>query len=358
VRARRIAAFLAATVIVCASAIPAAAAAKPHRLHQAASVDAEIHGKGTGGFEFALFTLENRGDILWVSNEPSADSEETAVYFVLPHRGRTDFKANVLHARIGRLGTFSGRFKAVSTETEAPGDGCAGESSSTEKGFFVGHFVFRGERGYTTVQSRRERGTVTRQGATSCPAPAPPKHQRHRPSRQNGSQREREANKFRLLAGDTKTSLRFQAEREESPEPEEGSLTTFQASVTERVGGLQISRDASTFGFGPDTATVFQTPNLAEPLVEATLASMAPFSGSATFHLDTPKSASWTGDLAVELPGLGQVPLTGDGIEAGLCKGRSHCTRTLPEPLQKALELRAGDISIAGVRDVELQTIR
>jgi hypothetical protein len=357
VRAKTIAAFL-ATAIVCASAIPAAAAAKPHRIEQSASVETEIHGQGTGGFEFALLTQEDHGDVLLVSKPPSAGSEETAAYFVLPHRGRTDFKADKLHARIGRLGTFSGRFKAGLTLIDAPGEGCTGESSSIEKGVFVGHFVFRGERGYTTVRSRRARGTVTRRGATSCPAPTPPKHRRHRPSRQSERQREREANRFRLLAGDAESNLWFRAEREESTEREEGSSTTFDASVTERVGGLQILRDASTIGFGPDTATGFQTPNFAEPLAEATLAPPAPFSGSATFHLDTARSASWTGDLAVELPGLGQVPLTGEGVEAGLCRGPSHCTKTLPKPLQRALELRAGDVSIAGVRQAEFQTIR
>ena len=61
------------------------------------------------------------------------------------------------------------------------------------------------------------------------------------------------------------------------------------------------------FEFGPGAASTFQVPNLAEPLTEATLEPPAPFSGSATFHLDTPKTASWTGDLAVELPGLGKL---------------------------------------------------
>lgn len=97
-------------------------------------------------------------------------------------------------------------------------------------------------------------------------------------------------------------------------------------------------RNASAFEIGEDTATAFQVPNLAEPLTEATVSPSAPFSGSATFHLDGPKTASWTGDLAVELPGAGEVPLSGEGISAGLCHGPSHCTKTLRGLLQKELE--------------------
>ena len=90
-------------------------------------------------------------------------------------------------------------------------------------------------------------------------------------------------------------------------------------------------------------------PNLAEPLAEATVAPPAPFSGSATFHLDDPKTASWTGDLAVEMPGLGKVSLTGDGIEAGLCSGLSNCTKTLPKDLQPVLEAPSGVIVVVSV---------
>jgi len=341
VRAKTIATFLAATAIVGAFAAPAgASAAKPRRVRQPASVTAAVQGHGTGGFEFTLITLGSHGDVLWLSKLAAGAGEESAVYFDLPHRGATNFADGRLDVRIGRLGRFRGHFVLDSSKTQGLESGCTGDPTTIEKGHFVGSFSFHGEMGFTTVQARRAQGTVTRQGATSCPASGPrgPRRDRSSHKKAETERKKRERETFRLLAGDAAGNLTFRAEREESPEPEEGSPTTFSASTTERIGELEVNRSASAFEIGDDTATAFQVPNLAEPLAEATVSPSAPFSGSATFHLDGPKTAGWTGDLAVELPGRGQVPLTGEGISAGICHGPSHCTETLPRLLQKELE--------------------
>jgi hypothetical protein len=345
VRAKVIAALLAATAIVGAVAAPGgASAAKPQRNRTPASVSASVQGPGAGGFEYIFGTLGSRGDFLWLTQRPDrtlGGSEASVVYFVTLH-GREDFHGDRLDAKVGGLGHFRGRFVPGSTKLEQLPEGCTGEPTTTEKGVFVGSFVFRGERGYTRIDARRERGRVVRQGAMSCPASNPSGHRRHRSRRLAREERERRQNEFRLLAGDPKGGLSFQAEMQESAEVEEGSPTTIQASMTERVGRLEISRNASSISFGADAAATFQVPDLAEPLSEATLTPPAPFSGSATFHLDEPRSATWSGDLAVELPGAGEVPLTGKGIAAGLCHGPSHCTKTLPEPLQRELDLGPG----------------
>ena len=129
------------------------------------------------------------------------------------------------------------------------------------------------------------------------------------------------------------------------------SCRRYGASVAGgKVGKFHVSYDASVFNLGSDAAETFRVPNLAEPLSEAIIEPPAPFSGTATFHLETPKKANWTGDLAVELPGLGTVPLTGPKIAAGLCHGRD-CTKTLPRLAQRALEARGGDLSTYFVGD-------
>jgi hypothetical protein len=110
----------------------------------------------------------------------------------------------------------------------------------------------------------------------------------------------------------------------------------------DKAGAFEVSRSAFLFRFSSSATTTFQVPNLAEPLAEAIIEPAAPFSGAATFHLDDAKTASWTGDLAVDLPGLAKMPLTGPKITAGLCHG-SHCTKTLPEPLQRLLEASRSD---------------
>jgi hypothetical protein len=341
VRAKAIAAFLAATAVVGALAAPAgASAAKPRRYRISASVSAEVQGRSSGGFEYFFSTLGPRGDILWLTQRPGRTLEggEANVAYFLALHGRSDFDDGKLDAKIGRLGHFRARFIPNATKTEKLPEGCTGKPTISEKGVFVGSFVFHGERGFTQIDARRERGTVVRRGATSCPAANPSRHRRHRSPGTTKAERERRRHEFRLLAGDPDGVVSLQAELQESPEAEEGSPTTFQASMTERVGRLVVSRNASTISFGATAAATFQVPNLAE----ASLTPPAPFSGSATFHLDEPRKATWSGDLAVELPGAGEVPLTGDGIVAGLCHGPSHCTKTLPQPLQRELELGPG----------------
>jgi hypothetical protein len=343
VRAKKIAALLAATTILVALGVPAVAnAAKPRRYRTPASTIIWISGSASGGFHFDFFGVSAYGSSLLLSNRAGHGAEESVNYSILPHGKRTAFKDDRLDLQVGRLGRFHARFVPTSTKTEKAEDGCTGGPTVNEKGFFVGSFAFRGERGYTTIHSHREFGLVTRQGATSCPVPTEKEKGRRHRSRGLKEQREREANDFRLAAGDADSHILFQGSREKSPEPEEGSPTTFQATAGEKVGHLYVSRSVSVFEIGPDAGASFLTPNFAEPIAEATLTPSAPFSGSATFHLEGPKTASWAGDLAVELPGLGKVPLTGSDIDAGLCKGHSHCTETLPEPLQLDLELGGG----------------
>jgi hypothetical protein len=340
VRAKAIAALLVATALLPALATPASSsAAKEHLVREPASVSVEVRGAGADGFHLIFLTVGSRGNVIWMTKQVSPGGEEIVGYFVRSH-GRAAFDAGALDANLGRLGRFRGHFIPTSTKTRKPQNGCTGDPTATERGFFVGSFSFHGEHGYTTVHSHRERGTVTTQGATSCPMPTAPRygHERHRPAHQTTEQKERRQNEFRLVAGDSGADLLFRAELEESGEEEEGSPTNFQASVTEEVGRMEVSRSASAIVFGDAAASTFQTPNLAEPLAEASLAPPAPFSGSATFHLKSPKTASWTGDLAVELPGLGELPLTGEDIHAGLCKGPSHCTETLPKSLAPFLE--------------------
>jgi hypothetical protein len=47
-----------------------------------------------------------------------------------------------------------------------------------------------------------------------------------------------------------------------------------------------------------------------------------PFVGSALYSQSPDSPPSWTGDLSVDLPGANEVPLTGPGFNAILCRGR------------------------------------
>jgi hypothetical protein len=344
VRAKRIAALLAATAILIALGMPVGAgAAKPKRGRTTPLTVVAILGHADNGFDFTFFGAGSHGSALLLERSGPNLPEESVSYSTLPHGGKSTFKDGRLDARIGRLGRFRARFVPTSTETEKLEKGCTGDPSVSEKGYFVGSFSFHGEQGYTTIDSRRERGFVNRQGTARCPEPTGTgKRRRHHRRRPSKAERERSATEFRLVAGDDKNHVLLQGTREESPEPEEGSPTTFRATVTKRDGRLLVRSAVSVLSFGPKDESALLTPNPDHPLAEATVAPGAPFSGSADFQVEGPKTASWTGDLAVELPGIGKVPLTGHGIEAGVCEGPSHCTETLPQSLQQLLELSGG----------------
>lgn len=62
---------------------------------------------------------------------------------------------------------------------------------------------------------------------------------------------------------------------------------------------------------------------------EAVVEPPAPFAGSATFKLESPTVADWSGDLRIDLPLLGEVHLTEPSFWSMLCEGLT-CTDTAP----------------------------
>ena len=65
----------------------------------------------------------------------------------------------------------------------------------------------------------------------------------------------------------------------------------------------------------------FLSPEPSFPTRAATISPPAPFSGTGTFSREAGKAARWTGDLKVELPGFGDVPLAGTDSTASMCQG-------------------------------------
>jgi hypothetical protein len=344
-RVKLTATVLAATVALIAFALPpGAAAAKTYK--QRASVTAELDGTGTNGFRFFLYSADS-GFVVFSTSKDVGEAADTSVnYFEASPNHRSDAADGRLKVKIGKLGHFRGHFVSSSTKTQKPSKFCDGEPTTTEEGHFVGSFEFHGERGYTTIDAHHLSGSLTHIGAQTCKFPAEPEG--NWSSGQEKAEEKREAGEFRLLAADSKAHTVFQARREEAPPEFHLMPTSYEMSVEgSKAGRFSVSYSASIFDFGPNAAETFRVPNLAEPLNEAILEPPAPFTGAATFHLDTPKTASWTGDLAVELPGLGTVPLTGQAISAGLCHGRSDCTKTLPRIPQLLLEAGSGGGLIA-----------
>jgi hypothetical protein len=135
-----------------------------------------------------------------------------------------------------------------------------------------------------------------------------------------------------LFAGrEGKQRLSFSVSRFDLGPKFGGPSVSFSASSSTQRHGFFVSASVSAEG---EPAT-FLTPNPAGTLEDASVSPPAPFHGSATFHLDSPTSANWTGALSVELPGVGSVPLAGDGFWSALCEDAT-CTKTLPPNVRLA----------------------
>ena len=96
-----------------------------------------------------------------------------------------------------------------------------------------------------------------------------------------------------------------------------GSSANFVAVGQRERGPI---REVSLVGLIAAKGSTFEVPDLQNPTAEATISPSSPFSGSATFHGESPQPGNWTGDLKVDLPGFGTVPLTGAGVKASICQ--------------------------------------
>jgi hypothetical protein len=99
----------------------------------------------------------------------------------------------------------------------------------------------------------------------------------------------------------------------------DGSVGFLKATVVESIEGVRIIRTASSamdhesfilssYNTTPETAAV-EPPH--------------PFMGQAVYSRSPGAAASWSGDLSVQLPGVGDFGLTGPGFHARLCRAFS-----------------------------------
>lgn len=100
------------------------------------------------------------------------------------------------------------------------------------------------------------------------------------------------------------------------------SLGQVDVAVLESISGVRVTRTASTstdqdsFSLSPPGAT----------LEAAKLELPKPFTGQAVYLRSRGTLPSWSGDLSVNLPVVGSIPLTGFGFSAILCRTVSMVT--------------------------------
>jgi hypothetical protein len=290
-----------------ASAKPGAArdACPTYRVEANASYTcaAEFTLHGSNGYRITVAAEpEGRpGDILL-----SAESHAGNVQYSAP----AVVSGSTIKARFGKLGRVSVRFDPSGRKrnVKVPKKCMKGRPSvvTSRLGAFVGTIEFRGEHGYTRVSAHSARG-----GIGDPLANVPQKLQCD--FRESSAEHKLELESVGLDGSPPGAGISFDAFRlfgnfshlirpgDSVPPP--GGWYLFLALSSEKVGPMSILRTAGALGESRDF--VFDS-----ALTTATIAPPRPFTGSGYFLRNADGSTSWTGSLAVPLPGLGTVGLT------------------------------------------------
>jgi hypothetical protein len=293
-------------VLVCALtalAIPASAVAQPGYYVSKPSILDVIDLRGSHGYGvYVLGVSRNRVWIVVTKGSASA-----------AYLGRGTVSEDGIEGEFGNLGRISVRLESDShTEVEEPEPGCKGRASVSRRGRFTGLIRFRGENGFTDVRAKSADGFALRRYRTVCKRPPEHKSQaRKQPptvSLSAVSRRYPRAPWFSVFKQKPSKRSKF------IPSLEEANYT---ARTIERRPNLGIYRTASA----TSTPETFAVTPLGTSPVAATVAPPPPFSGSATYEKNGDGGATWSGDLAVELPGRGKLSLTGSTYHAKVCRG-------------------------------------
>jgi hypothetical protein len=236
----------------------------------------------------------------------------SASYSVRPPRGPG------IHATFGSLGQVDLGFHRRKKVVERPERNCRW---IIEIGVFRGSVRFAGEGGYIVSEATNPAGEIFRLPDGFCGLGS------FRPGLPPGLPRETVlAARLKSAAGE----VSFRASRERSAR----RTILFSAGTLEQVDGMRIERSVLLPGEpGEFTATGTSRAAVSPP---------PPFSGSARFSHPPGEPASWEGTLAVALPGLAAVPLTGEGFTARLCPRLLILASCLPRGERSRLGIRYG----------------
>ncbi len=235
--------------------------------------------------------------------------------------------SNAIKASLGRFGRIDVRFVPESTEEVEPLlPVCKSELETIELGRYVGVIAFRGERGYTQVRSEHAAGGVSIKPAPSCHRHRSPNapHKRGSTDELLGAARKAagesagESHLAELKVTTAGPEVTFDAATIEIPGGKHQMLHlgNFFASAHRDRGRIEEESDAfDLLVSGP----YFVVPDWTRPSAEAVVTPPSPFLGTATFSHDSSGAISWRGDLRLNLPGFGVVPLAGRASKATMC---------------------------------------
>jgi hypothetical protein len=320
-RARAVA-IVAALGVLVALALPGGAAAKPDFYRIKAYSTEQFQMRAANGYRLSLSVVNRRANVDFYRSTGHGGDQ-----FVGYAIRRRISRGPGLHFRLGSEAAFDLRFVPRKTKAEEYSS-CEGGPEVVERGRFVGTIRFSGRGGFTRADAHHVNGTVTRTPPQTCRRERSPAGV-DSVGISTGGTSPLPKGALELIAGTTDRRLHFDAFRFDKPGFPEPLFQNFDASIYRSTPGFSMSSVATVAGAAHD----FLGPEPGEPLKAVTVSPPAPFTGSATFKMTSSRRAEWSGDLTVELPGYGRVPLTGPSVRAGLCEGKT-CTPTLPKSLR------------------------
>lgn len=277
---------------------PGGAAAKSGHLVLRPGRTAEIKLPRSHGYTLRVLT-RGRRTVSIVAVKPRPTS-------VVTYRAKGHVRDGRIEADLGRLGRIDVDFRGgrPKPQPSEPGLKCKGRRPLERKGVFSGTIRVHGQRGFVDVSVKHARGRLVRSFRQVCKTSISRATRR----REAGSEMQSTQLEARSHAHGRRISFTELALAEEAP-------SIANAKLHKRVGRVDVSETALVVG---SAGIEFSDPGSSPET--ATVSPPSPFSGSATYSRGG-TTASWTGSLAVLLPGSGRVPLTGSGFHATLCEG-------------------------------------
>jgi hypothetical protein len=273
-------------------ALPSTVVAKKgKRFAFGASQSVEFQLKGSK--DYSISVSGNHGRVTLTADNRDSSVSYAAKGFISPTR---------IKARLGRLGRVAVRFHPHGDPRQVPPlQGCRGKAGTVDSGTWVGRIEFEGEQAYTAVHATRARGTVTKSPKLTC-------------SRHGDEEGNSQDFQLTILSASSDAraifSTAFQITSKTHPELDS---TSFGASLWEaRSRGLSIVRSINV----STKSSAFAVNEEGGRVTSATLTPSAPFKGTATFQRTHGSTGSWTGTLAGDFPGRGEVTLAGPEFSA------------------------------------------